>query len=187
MRPRGHRPWGAWQFDCVARRESGSARGRPRGVRVRTRSRRLARHLANHPAQLPHPGLRRPDLRRLRRVVPPRGGDRRAVRHGHRWARPVSARRADPYRRLHVVDGRPRHRLRRAGCRRGRGSVAGVRAARRDDRHPSGPHRNRARGQGNSRDGRACARPRRDAALQHPRRGDRAGHRRRRSCHHSTV
>ncbi len=53
-------------------------------------------------------------------------------------------------------------------------TVARIRPAGRDRRHPSGPHRNRACRRGDRRDGRRAARTRRGAALQHPRRGDRA-------------
>ena len=52
---------------------------------------RIIRHSYHTPAYVAS------DLRRLRRVVPPRGRDRRAVRDGHRWARPVPARCADPH------------------------------------------------------------------------------------------
>ena len=86
--------------------------------------------------------------------------------------------------RLHGVDGRPRHRLRRAGRRRGRGTVARVLVAGGHRRDSPGPHRNRACRQGNRRDGTACPGPRRGASLRHPRRVDPS---RRRRCrrHHS--
>ena len=102
-RPGQRRPPGSWRGAALRVR-------RARAVRARARARRLARHVADHPAQLPHARTTSADLRGLRRLGRARGRDRRALRDRHRWPRPVPARRGDPRRRLHRVDGRGRRR-----------------------------------------------------------------------------
>ena len=63
----------ARQRDGLAAGPARASRRRARAVRARPRARRLARHLADPAAQLPHAGLRPPDRRGVRRLGRSRG------------------------------------------------------------------------------------------------------------------